>query len=76
VDGEKLTGTTKSDNGESPIVDGSVKGDDITFTENLDFGGNAIAIVYTGKVVDADTINFSRQVGDFATETLVAKRVK
>jgi hypothetical protein len=76
VDGEKLTGTAKSQNGETPITDGTVKGDEIKFTENLDFQGNAIAIVYTGKIADDNTIDFTRQVGDFATETLVAKRVK
>ena len=76
VDGEKLTGTAKSDNGESQLTDGSIKGDEVKFTENLDFQGTAIAIAYTGKIVDDNTINFTRQVGDFATETLVAKRAK
>lgn len=76
VDGEKLTGTAKSDNGESQITDGTVKGDEVTFTENLDMQGTAIAITYTGKIADDNTINFTRQVGDFATETLVAKRAK
>jgi major membrane immunogen (membrane-anchored lipoprotein) len=76
VDGEKLTGTAKSDNGESQITDGTVKGDEVKFTENLDMQGTAIAITYTGKIADDNTINFTRQVGDFATETLVAKRAK
>jgi hypothetical protein len=76
VDGEKLTGTAKSDNGQSELTDGSVKGDEVKFTENLDMQGTAIAITYTGKIADNDTINFTRQVGDFATETLVAKRAK
>jgi len=76
VDGEKLTGTAKSDNGESQLADGSIRGDEVKFTENLDFQGTAIAIAYTGKIVDNNTINFTRQVGDFATETLVAKRAK
>jgi hypothetical protein len=34
-----------------------------------------IKITYTGKI-DGDTIMFTRQVGDFATEELTAKRVK
>jgi hypothetical protein len=76
VDGEKLTGTIKSDNGSGDLVDGSVKGDEVKFTENLDMQGTAISITYDGKIADNDTINFTRQVGDFATETLVAKRVK
>ena len=44
-------------------------------SENLNFGGNSIRIVYTGKI-DGDEIKFTRKVGDFATEDLVAKRVK
>jgi|HubBroStandDraft_3_1064219.scaffolds.fasta_scaffold597453_1 hypothetical protein len=76
VDGEKLTGSAKSANGESQLGDGSVKGDEVKFTENLDMQGTAIAISYTGKIVDDNTINFTRQVGDFATENLVAKRAK
>jgi hypothetical protein len=75
VDGEKLTGTAKNDNGETQIHDGSVKGDDVKFVEDLDFQGQKIAITYTGKI-SGDEIKFTRQVGDFATEELVAKRVK
>ena len=46
------------------------------FVENLNFQGMEIRITYTGKVVSADEIKFSREVADFATEELVAKRVK
>jgi hypothetical protein len=75
ADGEKLTGTAKNDNGTTEIKDGVIKGDDVTFTENLDFGGNSVPIAYTGKI-SGDEIKFTRKVGDFATEELVAKRVK
>jgi hypothetical protein len=75
VDGEKLTGKAKSDNGEGDIQNGVVKGDDVSFVENLDFGGMPVAITYTGKI-SGDEIKFSRDVGGFATEELVAKRVK
>jgi hypothetical protein len=34
-----------------------------------------LRIVYTGNI-DGDTIKFTRKVADFATEELVAKRVK
>ena len=37
VDGEKLTGTAKSDNGTTDIQNGTVKGDDVSFVENLDY---------------------------------------
>ena len=75
VDGEKLTGTAKNDMGSSEIQNGTIKGDDVSFVENLDFNGNKIEITYTGKIA-GDEIKFTRKVGDFATEELVAKRVK
>ena len=75
VDGEKLTGAAKSQFGEGKIVDGTVKGDQITFVENLDFQGQQLRIVYTGKIA-GDEIKFTRQVADFGSEELVAKRAK
>jgi len=75
ADGEKLTGTAKNDFAETPIEEGVIKGNDISFTENLDFQGQKINIKYTGKV-NGDEIKFTRQVGTFATEELVAKRKK
>jgi hypothetical protein len=35
-----------------------------------------VRITYTGQVASADEIKFTRQVAEFATEELVAKRVK
>ena len=75
ADGEKLSGTAKNDWGERPIEDGTLKGDDITFTENVEFQGQKITIKYTGKL-SGDEIKFTRQVGTFATEEIVAKRKK
>jgi hypothetical protein len=75
ADGEKLTGTAQNDRGSVEIADGTIKGDDVSFVENLDFNGNKIAITYTGKI-SGDEIKLTRKVGDFATEELVAKREK
>jgi len=75
VDGEKLTGTAKNDNGTSDIQSGTVKGDDVTFVENLDYQGQKLVITYTGKI-SGDEIKFTRDVGGVAKEELVAKRVK
>jgi hypothetical protein len=71
-----LTGKAKSNLGEGEVLDGKVDGDKVTFTEILKFEGMEIRITYTGTVVNADEIKFTRQVGDFATEELVAKRAK
>ena len=73
VEGEKLTGKAKSQFGDIEITEGKVKGDEITFVENVSFDGNAIRIEYKGKVA-GDEIKFTRKVGEFATEDFVAKR--
>lgn len=75
VDGKKLTGTAKSQFGETEITEGSVGGDEISFVENLTFEGQKLRIVYKGKV-SGDEIKFTRNVADFATEEFVAKRAK
>ena len=75
VDGNKLTGKAKSQFGETEITEGTVKGDEIVFIENLNFQGQPLRIVYKGKI-SGDEIKFNRQVGDVASEDFVAKRVK
>ena len=75
VEGEKLTGKASSQFGEIEIVDGKIKGDDVSFVENVKYQDMAIRIEYKGKI-SGDEIKFSRQVGEFATEEFVAKRAK
>jgi enterochelin esterase-like enzyme len=74
----KVTGTAAAEiagnEHQSRIVEGTVNGDKVHFVENLDFQGNALRIDYTGTLTD-DELNLERKVGDFATETLVAKRL-
>ena len=76
VKGTELTGTMKSGNGEAKVENGKVDGDTVTFVENLNYQGMAIKVDYTGTIVSNDEINFTRKVGEFATEPLTAKRVK
>jgi hypothetical protein len=78
LDGDNLTGTAVHDlNGEKASADikGKVTGSDITFTEPFKFQDQTIDINYTGKIT-GDDIKFTRKVGDFATEDLVAHRMK
>jgi hypothetical protein len=75
VDGNKLTGTAKSDNGSVAITEGTINGDDVSFVENLDFQGMALRIVYKGKVA-GDEIRFTRTILDMIMEELVARRSK
>jgi hypothetical protein len=75
VDGEKLTGSAKSQFSESQIAEGSVKGDAISFVETLTYQDMPIRVVYTGTI-SGDEIKFNRKVGEFASEDFVAKRAK
>ena len=76
-DGASLTGKATADiNGDkhdAELKEGKIDGDSVTFVEMLNFQGNDLRIVYTGKVL-ANEIKLTRQVGEFAKEELVAKR--
>jgi hypothetical protein len=78
-EGAALTGAANADIGgekrDVVLRDVKVSGDTLTFSETIDFQGNAIPITYTG-IVSGDQIAFTRKVADFATETFVAKREK
>jgi hypothetical protein len=77
VDGGKVTGKAKSAfaNSETDITEGVVKGDDISFVENLDYQGMPLRITYKGKI-SGDEIKFTRNIADIADEPFVAKRSK
>jgi hypothetical protein len=75
VKGSDLTGTAKNADGSRPIQNGKVDNDTVSFVETLTGQGDGITVTYTGKIVAADQIDFTRNVGSFATETFVAKRV-
>ena len=76
VDGTTLTGTAKSANGETQLTGGKVEGGKISFVETLDFQGMTIVVKYSGTMTNDDEIKFSRVIGDFGTDEIVAKRVK
>ena len=77
VEGEKLTGKAKSAfaNAETDLTEGVVKGDDISFVENLVYEGMPLKITYKGKI-SGDEIKFTRNVAEIADEPFVAKRTK
>jgi enterochelin esterase-like enzyme len=58
---------------ELDLIDGKIKDGAISFAENLSINDQQIKITYTGNLV-GNEIKFTRQVGDFATEQVVAKR--
>lgn len=78
-DGTNLTGKANSEigdqNREAELKDGRIQDDRVSFVEMLNFQGNEIPITYTGKLSTNDNeIHFTRAVGDFAKEEIVAKR--
>lgn len=78
-DGTKLTGKANSEASErkreAELKEGKVEGDTVSFVEMMTFQENEIRITYTGKIsADANEIKFTREVGDFAKEEIVAKR--
>ena len=77
VDGDKLTGTVSGRQGEIPISDGKVSGDDISFTTTVSRGGNEFKINYKGKI-SGDEIRFTRvrEGGQGQPAEFTAKRVK
>jgi hypothetical protein len=79
VDGETVTGKAHYERagqtGEVDLQEGKLVGDKISFVEVDEFQGNELRIQYTGKV-KGDQIAFTRDVGGFATEQIVAHRVK
>jgi hypothetical protein len=59
ADGSKLTGTMSNPRGEREIEDGKIDGDNISFNQTFERGGNSMKITYKGKV-SGDTIEFTR----------------
>ena len=75
VDGSTLTGSVSTPRGERPIEEGKISGDEISFSQTLEMGGNKMKILYKGKVSDSE-IKFTRQRegGQGAAQEFAAKR--
>lgn len=78
-EGAKLTGKANSEVGdrkrEAELKEGKVDGAAISFVEMFSFQDNEIRITYTGKLAaNGNEIKFTREVGEFAREEIVAKR--
>jgi len=72
--GAGLEGSVANQRGDTPISDGKVEGDNISFNQKMSFNGNDIVIHYKG-VVKGDTIEFTREVeGRGGPTTFTAKK--
>lgn len=72
VAGDSLSGTVKRASGDVPLR-GSVKGNDVTFTYTIDYGGNALDLTVTATVT-GDEMKGSIDLGGNAKEEFTAKR--
>ena len=58
ADGDKLTGTVSGRGGDTPISNGQIDGQEISFNVVREFNDTKMTQAYKGKL-DADTIHFS-----------------
>ena len=60
IDGEKLSGTLSGAQGELPMQEGKVTGNQVSFSTTFDAGGNSIKIVYKGTLA-GDQLKMTRE---------------
>jgi hypothetical protein len=77
VDGGTLTGTIGGFRGETPISEGKIDGDTISFAQTMEFNGNSVKLLYKGTV-SGDSIAFTRtrDGGDQPPQEFTAKRAQ
>jgi len=75
VDGDKLAGTVSGRQGDTPIAEGKVSGDTVTFVVNVDRGGETTKQTYAGKIA-GDEIKFKREGGQGQPREFTAKRAR
>jgi hypothetical protein len=73
VEGNTLTGQAILNGKPTPILDGKVNGDQISFSEDGVFNGNPVKVTYSGTV-QGDKIKFQRKFADFPPDTMTIKR--
>jgi hypothetical protein len=76
ADGDKLTGTMSGRGGETPIENGKINGDEISFTRTVNFGGESRKMMYTGKLVDSELKMTMKSENGEMTRDFVAKRAQ
>ena len=72
--GDQLTGTMSGFQGDVPIKDGKIAGDDISFKVTLEFNGNSIGFSYTGKVAGSEIKMKRTREGADQVQEFVAKK--
>ena len=72
-DGEKLTGKYQGQFGEADLT-GTVKGQDIAFSFNVDAQGAAVNFKYTGTIESKDALKGKVEIVGLGEGTFTAKR--
>ncbi len=72
-DGEKLTGKYTGQLGEADLT-GTVKGQDIAFTFNVDAQGTMLNFKYTGTIENKDALKGKVEIVGLGEGTFTAKR--
>lgn len=72
VKGDSLSGTVKRTSGDVPLT-GTIKGDDVTFSYSIDYGGNPLTLTVTAKVT-GDAMKGSIDLGGGGQEAFSATR--
>ena len=76
MEADKLTGSISGRQGqETPISEGKISGDTLSFTVSMERGGDTIKQIYTGKI-SGDEIKFKRESGQGQAREFTAKRAK
>jgi hypothetical protein len=76
AEGDKLTGAMSGRQGERPIENGKISGDEISFTMTMQMGGESRKMNYKGKLEGSDLkLNVSTEGGQMNRD-FVAKRAQ
>ncbi len=76
AEGDKLTGTMSGRGGDTPIENGKITGDEISFTRTMNMGGESRKLLYTGKLEGSDLkLTMKSEGGEFSRD-FVAKRAQ
>jgi hypothetical protein len=77
AEGEKLTGSVVSPRGETPISDGTIKGNDVAFSTKLSTPNGEFKLNFKGTLAgDELKLTRTREGGDQPGQEFTAKRVK
>ena len=75
ADGSNLTGTVSGRGGDTPITDGKVDGDNLSFNVVREFNGNKFSMKYTGTVTpEGIKFKVEREGTDRPPAEFVAKK--